>query len=146
MKTKAGVQLLASLPPNTYLRFWTGSLKWVGTSEKYLPILSQRSDCGTQPLWAWMAWYLASCRAISLRRVQTHQILSSAYTNTLTEPLNQSTLLLLADMLLIFFISVLWGVLQTTFWQWPVSCRFLLVWQALWLLINLHQTSSEIQN
>lgn len=34
---------------------------------KYLPIFSHRSDCGTQPLWAWMAWYLASCLAMSLR-------------------------------------------------------------------------------
>lgn len=35
--------------------------------EKYLLIFSHRSDCGTQPLWAWMAWYLASCLAMSLQ-------------------------------------------------------------------------------
>lgn len=56
---------VSSVWPHLALR--SGSFKYLGMSEKYFPIFSHRSDWGTQPLWAWMTWYLASCLAMSLR-------------------------------------------------------------------------------
>lgn len=51
----------------SHLAFCSGSLKDLGMRVKYLPIFSHRSDWGNQPLWACMAWYLASCLAMSLQ-------------------------------------------------------------------------------
>lgn len=45
----------------------------VGMREKYFPIFSHRLDLGIQPLCAWIAWILASWRAISLFRNKTAQ-------------------------------------------------------------------------
>lgn len=45
----------------------------VGMREKYFPIFSQRLDLGIQPLCAWIAWILASWRAISLFKTKPHK-------------------------------------------------------------------------
>lgn len=45
----------------------------MGMREKYFPIFSQRLDLGIQPLCAWIAWILASWRAISLFKNKTAQ-------------------------------------------------------------------------
>lgn len=51
-----------------HLWSFSGSLKWEGTREKNLLIFIQRSDWGTQPLWACMAWYFAICLAMCLKK------------------------------------------------------------------------------
>ena len=45
----------------------------VGMREKYFPIFSHRLDLGIQPLCAWIAWILASWRAMSLFEDRTAQ-------------------------------------------------------------------------
>lgn len=65
--------LVHKLKPSglSYLAFCSGSWKYFGMRAKYLLNLSHKSDFGTQPLWAWMAWYLASCLVISLKYKHT---------------------------------------------------------------------------
>lgn len=55
---------------NTHLLFTSSSANSVGMREKYFPIFSHKLDLGIHPLCAWIVWILASCLAMSLKKMK----------------------------------------------------------------------------